>query len=360
MNPYDVEGAAEVYYRALDDAARGAPRAARAAARRGSQTYDVHRWAATLPRAARGDHARRAPRSAPTAGVRPRAARSRSGSPTHDAPAAPPRLRRHAGAVHAPRPSWPGRTRALLELLARARQPARHRGARGERPARGDAGASGSATCRSGSTPSTASGLARSGDAPVGAGRASCGGTGASRCWRSCARSPQRTPGSLIEEKSAALAWHYRMADQESGARRANELRLHLSQLLSNQPVEILAGQQGDRDPALRRPQGPDRAAAPSRAAGRRPPSSPSATTAPTRTCSPSLPPEAITIKVGPAPPARGSGWTASPRVRQLLRSLLETRRRRRAGAAVSPDHPAHRDPRRARRPHARSRRPAR
>ena len=51
-----------------------------------------------------------------------------------------------------------------------------------------------------------------------------------------------RTPGSLIEVKSVALAWHYRMADQEAGSRRANELRLHLSQLLSNQPVEILAG----------------------------------------------------------------------------------------------------------------------
>jgi len=51
-----------------------------------------------------------------------------------------------------------------------------------------------------------------------------------------------RTPGSLVEVKSVALAWHYRMADQEAGARRANELRLHLTQLLSNQPVEILAG----------------------------------------------------------------------------------------------------------------------
>jgi trehalose 6-phosphate synthase/phosphatase len=51
-----------------------------------------------------------------------------------------------------------------------------------------------------------------------------------------------RTPGSLIEVKAVALAWHYRLADLETGARRANELRLHLSQLLSNQPVEILAG----------------------------------------------------------------------------------------------------------------------
>ena len=51
-----------------------------------------------------------------------------------------------------------------------------------------------------------------------------------------------RTPGSLIETKAAAVAWHYRMADPEIGARRANELRLHLNQVLSNQPVEILPG----------------------------------------------------------------------------------------------------------------------
>jgi len=55
-----------------------------------------------------------------------------------------------------------------------------------------------------------------------------------------------RTPGSLIEVKAVAIAWHYRMADLETGARRANELRLHLNQLLSNQPVEILA----EQDPA--------------------------------------------------------------------------------------------------------------
>jgi trehalose 6-phosphate synthase/phosphatase len=51
-----------------------------------------------------------------------------------------------------------------------------------------------------------------------------------------------RTPGALVEIKSVAVAWHYRMVDPEVGPRRANELRLHLSQLLSNQPVEIVAG----------------------------------------------------------------------------------------------------------------------
>jgi trehalose 6-phosphate synthase/phosphatase len=51
-----------------------------------------------------------------------------------------------------------------------------------------------------------------------------------------------RTPGSLVEEKSAGLAWHYRMADPEFGAHQANELRMHLSDLLSNEPVEIVSG----------------------------------------------------------------------------------------------------------------------
>jgi trehalose 6-phosphate synthase/phosphatase len=52
----------------------------------------------------------------------------------------------------------------------------------------------------------------------------------------------ERTPGSLVEEKGACLAWHYRAAELEFGTRQARELRLHLLELLSNQPVEILAG----------------------------------------------------------------------------------------------------------------------
>ena len=52
-----------------------------------------------------------------------------------------------------------------------------------------------------------------------------------------------RTPGSLVEHKTVSLAWHYRMADPEFGAAQANELRLHLTELLSNLPVEIVAGE---------------------------------------------------------------------------------------------------------------------
>lgn len=65
--------------------------------------------------------------------------------------------------------------------------------------------------------------------------------------WREPARAileqfAARTPGSLVEEKTAGLAWHYRMADPDFGATQANELRAHLAELLSNSPVEILAG----------------------------------------------------------------------------------------------------------------------
>jgi trehalose 6-phosphate synthase/phosphatase len=51
-----------------------------------------------------------------------------------------------------------------------------------------------------------------------------------------------RTPGSLVERKRSGLAWHYRMADPEYGALQANELKVHLTSLLSNAPVELLSG----------------------------------------------------------------------------------------------------------------------
>jgi trehalose 6-phosphate synthase/phosphatase len=51
-----------------------------------------------------------------------------------------------------------------------------------------------------------------------------------------------RTPGALVEEKPAGLAWHYRMADPQYGPGQANELRKHLTELLSNMPVEIVPG----------------------------------------------------------------------------------------------------------------------
>jgi trehalose 6-phosphate synthase/phosphatase len=51
------------------------------------------------------------------------------------------------------------------------------------------------------------------------------------------------TPGSFIEEKSAGLAWHYARAEREFGPAQAQELRLHLMDLLSNAPVHVFAGE---------------------------------------------------------------------------------------------------------------------
>lgn len=51
------------------------------------------------------------------------------------------------------------------------------------------------------------------------------------------------TPGSFIEEKTAGLAWHYRGAEPVFGASQARELRLLLLELFSNAPLEVISGE---------------------------------------------------------------------------------------------------------------------
>jgi trehalose 6-phosphate synthase/phosphatase len=133
----------------------------------------------------------------------------------------------------------------------------------------------------------------------------------------------QRTPGSLVEVKSAALAWHYRMADPETGARRANELRLHLNQLLSNQPVEILAG---NRVIEIR-PYGVHKGRIVPALSAERQAATAIVAIGDDRTDEDlfnALPPEAITIRVGPGPTRARFRLDGVGGVRQLLRSLLE------------------------------------
>lgn len=49
-------------------------------------------------------------------------------------------------------------------------------------------------------------------------------------------------PGSMIEEKAFALAWHYRQADPDYGTWRAHELLLSLREEFSHLPIEIING----------------------------------------------------------------------------------------------------------------------
>jgi trehalose 6-phosphate synthase/phosphatase len=50
------------------------------------------------------------------------------------------------------------------------------------------------------------------------------------------------TPGALVEEKTASLAWHWRMAEPELGAARAESLWRRLDQELREGPAEALLG----------------------------------------------------------------------------------------------------------------------
>jgi len=132
-----------------------------------------------------------------------------------------------------------------------------------------------------------------------------------------------RTPGSLVEEKTVSLAWHYRMAEPEYGLSQANELKLHLSTLLSNEPVEILLG-----DHVIEvRPHGLHK--------GRIVPSILSALPAGTLVAAfgddrtdedlfAALPPGALAIHVGPGHSATTIRLPDVQAVRAFLRSLLD------------------------------------
>jgi trehalose 6-phosphate synthase/phosphatase len=53
----------------------------------------------------------------------------------------------------------------------------------------------------------------------------------------------ERTPGSLIEEKTFALAWHYRLVNKDLAAVRAQDLAETLRQLTSNLDLAVLEGE---------------------------------------------------------------------------------------------------------------------
>mmetsp|Transcript_20182 Transcript_20182/g.63481 ORF Transcript_20182/g.63481 Transcript_20182/m.63481 type:complete len:996 (+) Transcript_20182:205-3192(+) len=52
----------------------------------------------------------------------------------------------------------------------------------------------------------------------------------------------ERTPGTYIESKESSLAWHYRDADPHFGAWQAKDMQIHMEDVMSNLPLEILQG----------------------------------------------------------------------------------------------------------------------
>jgi trehalose 6-phosphate synthase/phosphatase len=319
VNPYDVEGTAESCYRALmmepeDRRTRLGPLRARVA------TYDVHRWASTfLEQLESVGRRAAASRRGPAGALAARQALRARLLETEDLLAlldydgtlmsytATPELARPDPALLellgdlAARPRTElhvvsGRARETLELWLGGLPLALH-------------AEHGYWSRALGSTEWTASGEV------VGE-------------WREPALAilrdiTARTPGSLVEVKSVALAWHYRMADQEAGGRRANELRLHLTQLLSNQPVEILAGHKvieirphGIHKGRIVPPLSPERLASTTLLA-----------IGDDRTDEDlfaALPPEAITIRVGPGQTQARFRLENVAAVRALLHSLVE------------------------------------
>ena len=130
-----------------------------------------------------------------------------------------------------------------------------------------------------------------------------------------------RTPGSLVEEKPAGLAWHYRAADAEYGAAQANELRLHLTEILGNTPVEVLVGGEGHRAAGPRREQGPHRPAHPGAPPGALLLAFGDDTT--DEDLFAALPPGARAIHVGPGETQAALRVASVREVRALLRGLL-------------------------------------
>jgi trehalose 6-phosphate synthase/phosphatase len=51
------------------------------------------------------------------------------------------------------------------------------------------------------------------------------------------------TPGALVEPKTASVAWHWRMAEPELGAGRADELWQRLERSMQGEPLELIRGE---------------------------------------------------------------------------------------------------------------------
>lgn len=132
-----------------------------------------------------------------------------------------------------------------------------------------------------------------------------------------------QTPGTLIEEKTTSLVWHYRMADAEFGSMQARELRLHLAEVLANEQVSVLTG---SKIVEIRR-QGIHKGLAVARALRNVPTGCQTIAIGDDITDEDlfaGLPPGSISIHVGKRPSIAGFRFSRISEVRELLKLLAE------------------------------------
>jgi trehalose 6-phosphate synthase/phosphatase len=147
------------------------------------------------------------------------------------------------------------------------------------------------------------------------------------------------TPGSHVEAKSASIAWHYRRAERDFGARQAHELRMLLGDALSNQPCEVLEGKKVIEV----RLRGVSKALVAERVLAEGPRGSQVIAIGDDRTDDElfrALPPPSVTIAVGTRPSDARFRVPDYRAVRQLLRGLIAE-----PEASNAPDTPPRYDP---------------
>ena len=130
-----------------------------------------------------------------------------------------------------------------------------------------------------------------------------------------------RTPGSLVEEKSAGYAWHHRAVEEAAGEARARELAARLAALLSGEPVEVLEGNKVVEV----RPRGVNKGRAVAVVAGAAPEPGLFAALGDDRTDEDlfaALPPGSVALHVGPGPSRAELRLADVPEARAFLSSL--------------------------------------
>jgi trehalose 6-phosphate synthase/phosphatase len=132
-----------------------------------------------------------------------------------------------------------------------------------------------------------------------------------------------RTPGALVEEKDAGVAWHYRLADPELGSVQARALERELGLLARNAAVEILSGAKVVEVLPL----GVHKGRVVRSVVARAPAGALLVAIGDDRTDEDlfaALPPGALGVHVGPEPTRASICLTGVPEVRALLRAVAE------------------------------------